>query len=48
MTTTLSIHRSQEGADTALVKGRVGTPAPILARAGFRRFGEERSYSIRL
>lgn len=37
-----------QGADTALVKGRVETSAPILSRAGFRRFGEERSYSIRL
>lgn len=34
------------GAITALVKGRISTSAPILARAGFRRFGEERGYVL--
>ncbi|MGK9221701.1 MULTISPECIES: hypothetical protein [unclassified Microbacterium] len=34
------------GASTALVKGRVSTSAPILARAGFRTYGEERAYRL--
>lgn len=34
------------GAKTALVKGRVSTSAPILRRAGFIRFGEERAYRL--
>lgn len=34
------------GASTALVKGRVSTSAPILARAGFVHFGDERSYVL--
>ena len=34
------------GARTALVKGRVSTSAPILARAGFRRYGDERAYRL--
>ena len=34
------------GATTALVKGRTATSAPILARAGFLRFGEERAYRL--
>ncbi|MBP3977478.1 GNAT family N-acetyltransferase [Microbacterium sp. BLY] len=36
------------GAGTALVKGRVATSAPILARAGFTRYGEERGYRLTL
>lgn len=34
------------GARTALVKGRVSTSAPILMRAGFRHYGEERAYRL--
>lgn len=34
------------GASMALVKGRVQTSGPILRRAGFVRFGEERSYRV--
>jgi GNAT superfamily N-acetyltransferase len=34
------------GATTALVKGRVSTSAPILARAGFTQYGDERSYVL--
>lgn len=34
------------GATLALVKGRVQTSAPILARAGFTEFGEERRYRL--
>ncbi|MFS0911893.1 hypothetical protein AB3M89_08870 [Microbacterium sp. 179-I 3D2 NHS] len=34
------------GAITALVKGRVSTSAPILHRAGFRHFGDERAYRL--
>ncbi|WP_336501727.1 hypothetical protein [Microbacterium paraoxydans] len=36
------------GAGTALVKGRVSTSAPILARAGFTRYGDERGYRLAL
>ena len=36
------------GAGTALVKGRVSTWAPILARAGFTRSGDERGYRLAL
>ncbi|MCT1476614.1 hypothetical protein [Microbacterium sp. p3-SID336] len=36
------------GAATALVKGRVSTSAPILATAGFTRYGEERAYRLTL
>lgn len=36
------------GAKTALVKGRVSTSAPILARAGFTRYGDERGYRLAL
>ncbi|GAA4192236.1 hypothetical protein GCM10022219_12250 [Microbacterium oryzae] len=36
------------GATTALVKGRVATSAPILARAGFRSYGEERAWRLEL
>ncbi|MGH8955702.1 MAG: GNAT family N-acetyltransferase [Microbacterium sp.] len=35
------------GATTALVKGRTATSAPILARAGFTKYGEERCYLVR-
>ncbi len=38
----------EHGATTALVKGRVSTSAPILARAGFRQVGEERAYRLAL
>ncbi len=34
------------GATTALVKGRVETSAPILARCGFAPHGEDRSYVL--
>jgi GNAT superfamily N-acetyltransferase len=34
------------GATMALVKGRVGTSGPILRRAGFAGYGEERSYRL--
>jgi len=34
------------GATTALVKGRISTSAPILARAGFTHFGDERGYTL--
>lgn len=34
------------GATTALVKGRVATSAPILARAGFTNHGTERGYRL--
>lgn len=37
---------AEHGATTALVKGRVSTSAPILARAGFRHFGDERAYRL--
>lgn len=33
-------------ATTALVKGRVDTSAPILARCGFEAYGEYRSYVL--
>ena len=36
------------GATLALVKGRVETSAPILRRAGFSAFGEERRYRVPL
>lgn len=36
------------GARTALVKGRITTSAPILARAGFRHYGDERAYRLTL
>lgn len=34
------------GATTALVKGRVSTSAPILRRAGFEYYGDERAYRL--
>lgn len=34
------------GATTAIVKGRVSTSAPILARVGFEHFGDERAYRL--
>ncbi|MBN7793501.1 hypothetical protein [Microbacterium esteraromaticum] len=34
------------GATTALVKGRVSTSAPILTRAGFVHYGDERGYTL--
>jgi GNAT superfamily N-acetyltransferase len=36
------------GATLALVKGRVETSGPILRRAGFTAYGEERSYCVRV
>lgn len=36
------------GATTALVKGRVATSAPILARVGFAIHGDERAYRLRV
>lgn len=36
----------ERGARMALVKGRVQTSGPILARAGFAPFGEERSWLL--
>lgn len=36
----------EHGATTALVKGRVETSAPILARCGFAAYGEDRSYVL--
>jgi GNAT superfamily N-acetyltransferase len=38
----------ERGATMALVKGRVQTSGPILRRAGFERYGEERSYRVPL
>ena len=37
---------AEVGATTALVKGRISTSAPILARAGFEHFGDERGYVL--
>lgn len=37
---------AQLGATTALVKGRISTSAPILARAGFTHYGDERGYLL--
>jgi GNAT superfamily N-acetyltransferase len=34
------------GASVALVQGRTGTSAPVLTRAGFRKYGEERLYGL--
>jgi hypothetical protein len=36
----------EHGATLALVKGRVQTSGPILRRAGFTAYGEERSYCV--
>lgn len=36
----------RHGATLALVKGRVATSGPILRRAGFRAYGEERHYTL--
>ena len=36
------------GATLALVKGRIQTSGPILLRAGFEQYGEERSYLVPL
>jgi GNAT superfamily N-acetyltransferase len=38
----------EHGARMALVKGVVTTSGPILRRAGFEAFGQERSYVVRL
>lgn len=49
---TLLDHRLRAGRDRgcrmALVKGRVETSAPILRRAGFTAYGEERAYRLRV
>ncbi|WP_217182851.1 hypothetical protein [Streptomyces sp. AC495_CC817] len=37
---------AQLGATTALVKGRHATSAPILERAGFAHYGDERAYRL--
>lgn len=37
---------AERGATLALVKGRVETSAPILKRAGFTSYGEERRYQL--
>ena len=34
------------GCRMALVKGRVETSAPVLRRAGFAAYGEERAYHV--
>lgn len=34
------------GARTALVKGRISTSAPIIRRAGFTHYGDERAYRL--
>jgi len=34
------------GATTAIVKGRISTSAPILARVGFTHYGDERGYLL--
>lgn len=39
---------SELGATTALVKGRTATSAPIIARAGFTHYGDERAYRVPL
>lgn len=41
-------HAVARGATTALVKGRVETSGPILRRAGFEVFGQERSWVVGL
>jgi GNAT superfamily N-acetyltransferase len=38
----------ERGATMALVKGRIRTSGPILRRAGFEVYGEERSYRVPL
>jgi GNAT superfamily N-acetyltransferase len=38
----------EHGATMALVKGRTDTSAPILRRAGFTAYGEERTYRVSL
>ena len=39
-------HAVRRGATMALVKGRVDTSAPILLRAGFAAYGQERAYLL--
>jgi len=39
---------TEAGATLALVKGRTATSAPILTRAGFRRYGGERRWRLTL
>lgn len=39
---------AEAGATLALVKGRIATSAPILLRAGFRRYGGERRFRLPL
>ncbi|CAI9419402.1 GNAT family N-acetyltransferase [Nocardioides sp. T2.26MG-1] len=49
---TLLDHRlawsAEGGAELALVKGRAATSGPILRRAGFTAYGQERGYRLRL
>lgn len=42
------VYARQAGADLAIVKGRVQTSGPILRRAGFAAFGQERSWLLRI
>lgn len=37
----------EHGAELALVKARIGTSGPVLRRAGFTAYGEERCYQMR-
>ncbi|MEP9381094.1 GNAT family N-acetyltransferase [Nocardioides sp. KR10-350] len=41
-------YAAEHGAQVALVRGRTGTSAPILRRAGFGAYGQERSYRLSL
>ncbi|HTN56302.1 MAG TPA: hypothetical protein VLZ82_08955 [Microbacterium sp.] len=41
-------HGAELGATTALVKGRIATSAPILSRAGFIHYGDERAYLLKV
>jgi hypothetical protein len=41
-------HAVRHGSTMALVKGRVATSGPVLRRAGFEVFGQERSYLLPL
>ncbi len=41
-------YATEHGATLALVKARVDSSAPILARAGFEKVGQERSYLLDL
>ena len=41
-------YAAEQGATMALVKGRVETSGPVLRRAGFAAYGQERSYLLAL